>query len=121
MRQKLGIAIAVAKNAPALFLDEPTSGLDPAATADLLEALRRQRECGNAILMNTHDIFRARQLADRVGIMLDGRLVDEFVASDLSAHELEEIYLSYMSASQGRGIQGRRRTRLASANEVGQR
>ena len=98
MRQKLGIAIAVAKNAPALFLDEPTSGLDPGAAADLLESLRRQRDRGNAILMNTHDIFRARQLADRVGIMLDGRLVAEFAAAELNAHELEEIYLSYMSS-----------------------
>src|SRR5512136_2607485 len=68
MRQKLGIAIAMIKDAPALLLDEPTAGLDPKAGAEFLETLVDLRKCGKAILMSTHDIFRAKDVADRVGI-----------------------------------------------------
>ena len=96
MRQKLGIAIAIAKNAPALLLDEPMSGLDPKAAAELVTILETLRAEGKAILMSTHDIFRARELADRVGIMKDGRKVAELTRGDLQRIDLERLYLEYM-------------------------
>lgn len=61
MRQKVGIAIALAKEAKALLLDEPTSGLDPSASHEFSQLLRKLRERGVAILMATHDLFRAKQ------------------------------------------------------------
>ena len=77
MRQKLGISIAIIKNAPAILLDEPTSGLDPKAAEEFLEIFGELKREGKAILMSTHDIFRAKEIADRVGIMKEGRLVME--------------------------------------------
>ena len=63
MRQKLGISIAIIKNAPAILLDEPTSGLDPKAATEFLEIMDELKTEGKAILMSTHDIFRARRSA----------------------------------------------------------
>ena len=65
MRQKLGIAIAIVKNAKNIILDEPTSGLDPKAGAEFMGLLRELRAEGRAIFMSTHDIFRAKEEADR--------------------------------------------------------
>jgi ABC-2 type transport system ATP-binding protein len=96
MRQKVGLAIALIKDATNILLDEPTSGLDPKAAAELIVLLKEQRNQGKTIFMCTHDIFRAKELADRVGIMKEGRLVmvknrDEFLKEDL-----EKVYLDYM-------------------------
>jgi ABC-2 type transport system ATP-binding protein len=98
MRQKLGIAIAILKQAPALLLDEPTSGLDPKAAADFVDLLVRLRNEGKAILMSTHDIFRAKEIADRVGIMKAGMLVMEKTSKELEAEDLQKLYLGYMEA-----------------------
>lgn len=99
MRQKLGIAIAILKQAPALLLDEPTAGLDPKAAADFVELLLRLRNEGKAILMSTHDVFRAKELADTVGIMKEGVLIMERTREDLQYEDLEKLYLKYMEVS----------------------
>ena len=78
MRQKVGIAIAIAKNAKALLLDEPTSGLDPSAANEFSQLLKEAGSNGVAILTTTHDLFHAKQTATRIGIMKQGRLVAEF-------------------------------------------
>ncbi|GAB3563843.1 ABC transporter ATP-binding protein [Spirosoma luteolum] len=93
MRQKVGIAIALAKQAKALLLDEPTSGLDPKASNEFSEILTSLAQSGTAILMATHDIFRAREVGTRIGIMRAGHLVESLDARDLTANELEAIYL----------------------------
>ena len=77
MRQKVGIAIALAKKVKALLLDEPTSGLDPKAANEFSEILKELSKGGTAILMATHDIFRAKEVATRIGIMKEGNLVSE--------------------------------------------
>jgi ABC-2 type transport system ATP-binding protein len=94
MRQKLAIAIAVIKNAEALLLDEPMSGLDPRAGNDVMHMLMRLRDQGKAILMSTHDIFRAREMADFIGIMKDGRKLLERSREELKSENLEELYLA---------------------------
>lgn len=99
MRQKLGIAIAILKQAPALLLDEPTSGLDPKAAAEFVELLLALRGEGKAILMSTHDIFRAKEIADVVGIMKEGVLIMEKTREQLEAEDLEKLYLKYMEVS----------------------
>jgi ABC-2 type transport system ATP-binding protein len=93
MRQKVGVAVALARRAQALLLDEPTSGLDPLAAnefAALIEGLRRD---GMAVLMVTHDLFLAKQCGTRIGIMADGRLARVFEASDVDHLGLERAYL----------------------------
>jgi len=99
MRQKLGIAIAIIKDAPALLLDEPTAGLDPKAGTEFLKTLMDLRAKGKAILMSTHDIFRSKDVADRVGIMKEGRKVMERTGEELKHENLEQLYLDYMRAS----------------------
>jgi ABC-2 type transport system ATP-binding protein len=98
MRQKVGIAIALAKDAKALLLDEPTSGLDPSASHEFSVLLRRFAMRGAAVLMATHDLFRAKEVAARVGIMRHGRLVHTLTAGELSHTDLEKLYLEAMEA-----------------------
>ncbi len=93
MRQKVGIAIALAKNAKVLLLDEPISGLDPKAANEFSAILKELSAGGTTILMATHDIFRAREVAHRIGIMNEGNLVSELEAHNISANELEQLYL----------------------------
>jgi len=97
MRQKCGIAIAILKNAPAILLDEPTSGLDPKAGREFIRLLDDLRSEGKAILMSTHDIFRAKDIADTVGIMNLGKLVMQRSAGDLRGEDLEKLYVQYMA------------------------
>jgi len=97
MRQKSGIAIAILKDAPAILLDEPTSGLDPKAGFEFMQLLHSLREEGKAILMSTHDIFRAKEIADTVGIMKQGQLVMQRTAEELAGESLEDLYMAYMA------------------------
>lgn len=97
MRQKCGIAIAMLKDAPAILLDEPTAGLDPQAGHDFISLLGSLRDEGKAILMSTHDIFRAREIADTVAIMDRGRIIMQRQAADLAGQDLEHLYLQYMA------------------------
>ena len=96
MRQKVGIAIAIAKEAEALLLDEPTSGLDPQASNEFSGLIERLKERGVAVLMATHDLFRAKETGTRVGIMRYGRLVTEIGTDEIGHADLERIYLEHM-------------------------
>ena len=96
MRQKVGIAIAIAKRAKALLLDEPTSGLDPKAANEFSELLKKMSVSGAAILMATHDLFRAKETGTRVGIMKHGRMVAEMTTGEIGHADLECIYLDHM-------------------------
>lgn len=96
MRQKVGIAIAIAKRARALLLDEPTSGLDPQAANEFTALLRALAADGAAVLMATHDLFRAKEIGARVGIMKRGRLVRSLETTEIGHADLERIYLEHM-------------------------
>jgi len=93
MRQKVGIAIALAKNADAILMDEPTSGLDPKATAEFTSICKKLATEGKAIFMATHDIFNAVNVGSRIGIMKQGSLVHTIDTADISASELQKLYL----------------------------
>lgn len=97
MRQKCGIAIAILKDAPAILLDEPTAGLDPKAGYEFIQLLDKLRSENKSILMSTHDIFRAREIADTVGIMNEGRLIMQAGKDELSDKDLEQLYMKYMA------------------------
>jgi ABC-2 type transport system ATP-binding protein len=96
MRQKVGIAIAMAKKAKALLLDEPTSGLDPQAANEFSQLLNKAKDGGAAILMATHDLFHAKQTGTRVGIMKQGTLVATLNSEEISHIDLEQLYLKHM-------------------------
>lgn len=93
MRQKVGIAIALAKNADVILMDEPTSGLDPKATAEFTRLCRELAAEGKTILMATHDIFNAVNVGTRIGIMKEGALVHTVNTGDITATQLQQLYL----------------------------
>ncbi|RXM38404.1 ABC transporter ATP-binding protein [Chryseobacterium sp. CH21] len=96
MRQKVGIAIAYAKKAKVYLLDEPSSGLDPSASNELSALLKKLAENGATVLMASHDIFRVKETSSCIGILKNGLLVKEIPALDVTANELEKIYLDYI-------------------------
>lgn len=98
MRQKVGVAVALAKHADVLLLDEPTSGLDASAANDFSVLVRATAERGIAVLMATHDLFRVKDVAHRLGILRAGRLIRQEQAASLSPLDLEAIYLQELAA-----------------------
>jgi ABC-2 type transport system ATP-binding protein len=96
MRQKVGVAIALAKRAKGLLLDEPTSGLDPKASNEFSALLLQLQSEGAAILMATHDLFRAKETGTVIGIMREGRLVQQLSTGEVSHADVERIYLEHM-------------------------
>jgi ABC-2 type transport system ATP-binding protein len=96
MRQKCGIAIAIAKDADVIILDEPTSGLDPKSGKEFIGILGELKNEGKTIFMTSHDIFRAREISDRIGIMKQGKLLCEMTKKDIQNIDLEALYVDYM-------------------------
>jgi ABC-2 type transport system ATP-binding protein len=96
MRQKVGIALAKAREAKALLLDEPTSGLDPQASNEFSELLQDMKERGVATLMATHDLFRAKEIGTHIGIMKSGKLIHLLNSDEITLNELEHLYLETM-------------------------
>jgi ABC-2 type transport system ATP-binding protein len=96
MRQKVGISIALAKDAKALLLDEPTSGLDPQASNEFASILGDMSRQKISILMATHDLFRAKESGTHIGIMKKGRLVESLTTEEIGHADLEKLYLRHM-------------------------
>ncbi len=101
MRQKLGIAVAILKDAPNLILDEPTSGLDPKSGQEFLDLLLELKNKEKSIFISSHDIFRAKFIADRVGFMQNGRLVMMKTSDELQGEDLNKLYVEYMQEHSG--------------------
>ncbi len=97
MRQKCGIAIAILKDTKAILFDEPTSGLDPKAGYEFIRLLNDLKDEGKAVLMSTHDIFRAKEAADTIAIMNEGKFLMKEKASTLFDKDLESLYMQYMA------------------------
>lgn len=73
-QRRLALAIAVAHDPQVLFLDEPTAGLDVASRVELHDVMRERRADGSTIVLATHDMAEAEEMADRVAILLHGRI-----------------------------------------------
>lgn len=95
MRQKVAIALALARRTEALLLDEPTSGLDPQSTAEFNRLLLALRGRGVAILMVTHDLLSAADVADRIGFLDAGRLVEDVAASGPERFDVRALHQRY--------------------------
>ncbi|MDK1285791.1 ABC transporter ATP-binding protein [Pseudoalteromonas umbrosa] len=97
MRQKVGIAFAIIRQAKVLLLDEPTSGLDPSATLEFIRIIEQLVKKGAAILMVTHDFYCAHTLADKIGIMDKGTLLTLLDNKQLPLQTLENTYHELIS------------------------
>lgn len=74
-KRRLALALAVAHQPPVVFLDEPTAGLDVATRAELHRLMNELREEGTTLILSTHDMAEAEEMADRVAILLQGEIV----------------------------------------------
>jgi ABC-2 type transport system ATP-binding protein len=101
MRQKVSIALALARKVPALLLDEPTSGLDPQAAAEFHALLARLRAQGVAVLMVTHDLFGAVETADRIGFLDKGQMAEEVPAAGVERFDVRALHRRYARLEAG--------------------
>lgn len=105
-RQRLGIASALLHEPKVFIIDEPMVGLDPIHARVVKEELRRQSRAGGTVLMSTHLLHIAEEVADRIGIIHRGKLLFVGTLEQLRAAQakqglnLEEIFLEMVSDSQ---------------------
>ena len=95
MRQKVAIALALLRDTPVLFLDEPTSGLDPVAIDEFNRLIRALAAEGRTVLMVTHDVYGACQVADRIGLLWQGELVGLFSAEEGQTIDTETVHRAF--------------------------
>jgi ABC-2 type transport system ATP-binding protein len=82
-RRRLDVALGIVGRPRLLFLDEPTTGFDPEARRQFWSLIRSLRDLGTTMLLTTHYLDEAEELADRVGVIARGRLVEVAVPSEL--------------------------------------
>ncbi len=94
-RQKVGIVQALMHRPALLLLDEPTSGLDPLMQKTVLALLRQAREDGATVFFSSHNIPEVEEIADRVGIIRDGRLVEVLAPEDLRRRAVRRVWVRF--------------------------
>ena len=88
-QRRLDLGIALVGDPDLIFLDEPTTGFDPGARRTAWETIRSLRGLGKTVLLTTHYLDEAEQLADRVAVLRDGVIVREGRPSDLTGGAVE--------------------------------
>ena len=83
MRRRLDIAMSLIGNPPVIFLDEPTTGLDPQARIEVWQAVKELAARGTTVLLTTQYLDEAEQLADRIAILHEGRIIVNGTLSEL--------------------------------------
>ncbi len=101
LRRKLLVGIAMLGNPRAMVLDEPTTGLDPHSRREVWDLIRRYQRDGAAVLLTTHYMEEAEYLADRVGIISRGRLVDVGTVDELHSRIVNRYKLTYRLPDSG--------------------
>ena len=85
-QRRLDVAIGLSGDPDLLFLDEPTTGFDPSARRDAWGMIRNLRDLGKTVVLTTHYMDEAQNLADRVAIMIKGKIVVEGTPDELLSH-----------------------------------
>ncbi|MGC7098204.1 ABC transporter ATP-binding protein [Amycolatopsis lurida] len=112
MRRRLDIAMSLIGNPPIVFLDEPTTGLDPQARIEVWQAVRELAARGTTVLLTTQYLDEAEQLADRIAILHEGRIIVNGTLTELKQllppakveyvekqPSLEEVFLSLVGGN----------------------
>lgn len=95
MKQRLGIAMALINSPKLLILDEPTNGLDPVGIAELRELIRSFTNRGISVIISSHILSEVDQVADKVGILVNGRLAYEG-NNDKGSNYLENLFMDIL-------------------------
>jgi len=98
-KRRLALALAIAHNPPVLILDEPTAGLDVHSRVELHEIIRELKKSGTTILIATHDMAEAEEMADRVAILLRGEIVTIGTPLEITATGVELTKVSVRTAN----------------------
>jgi sodium transport system ATP-binding protein len=103
MRQKVQIAIALVHDPDVIVFDEPTNGLDVLTARVVTDYLKELRDAGKTIIVSTHIFSLVERICDRVGIIIDGRLVLEEPLSAIAGGELglEELFFNLVKTESG--------------------
>ena len=91
MKQRIGLAAAIAGNAGNLMLDEPVNGLDPAGVQWLRALIRGQADAGKAVLLSSHLLSELELVADKVVMLDQGRIIRQGMIKDLEADKVRKI------------------------------
>src|SRR5438309_4575981 len=94
-KRRLDLGVALVGDPDLVFLDEPTTGFDPAARRAAWEMIRSLRSLGKTVLLTTHYLDEAEQLADRVAVLREGRIVREGTPRELTGGELTEVEIRF--------------------------
>jgi ABC-2 type transport system ATP-binding protein len=94
-KRRLDLGIALVGDPDLVFLDEPTTGFDPAARRAAWEMIRSLRSLGKTVLLTTHYLDEAEQLADRVAVLRNGVIVREGTPAELTGGPLNEVEIRY--------------------------
>jgi ABC-2 type transport system ATP-binding protein len=113
MRRRLDIAMSLVGDPPVVFLDEPTTGLDPQSRLEVWQAVRELAACGTTVLLTTQYLDEAEQLADRIAILHQGRIVVDGTLAELrqllppatveyveKQPSLEDVFLALVGSNQ---------------------
>ena len=116
MRRRLDIAMSLIGNPQVIFLDEPTNGLDPQARIEVWQAVKELAEHGTTVLLTTQYLDEAEQLADRIAILHEGRIIVNDTLAELKLllppakveyvekqPTLEDVFLSIVGADGEQG------------------
>jgi ABC-2 type transport system ATP-binding protein len=120
MRRRLDIAMSLIGNPPVIFLDEPTTGLDPQGRIEVWEAVKELAGLGTTVLLTTQYLDEAEQLADRIAILHEGRIIVNGTLAELKQllppakieyvekqPSLEEVFLAVVGGGSKAGADRR--------------
>ena len=104
MKQRLGLAMALTGNPDFLVLDEPSNGMDIEGRADMHQLLEELKNEGVSILLSTHLVHEAEQIADRISVIHEGKLLESGLKDELlnQIESLEKWYLKRVRENSGR-------------------
>jgi ABC-2 type transport system ATP-binding protein len=111
-KRRLDLGVALVGDPDLVFLDEPTTGFDPAARRAAWDMIRNLRSLGKTVLLTTHYLDEAEQLADRVAVLRDGRIVSEGTPRELTGGGLGEVEIRYRHDGQDVVLRTTEPTRL---------
>jgi len=95
-KRRLDLALGIIGNPRVLFLDEPTTGFDPSARRGAWEVIRGLRDLGTTIMLTTHYMDEAQELADRVAVISGGKIVEEGTPATLGGRDLARARIRFL-------------------------
>ena len=130
MRRRLDIAMSLIGNPPVIFLDEPTTGLDPQARIEVWQTVKELAGQGTTVLLTTQYLDEAEQLADRIAILHEGRIIANGTLAELKQllppakveyvekqPTLEDVFLAIVGAHGKDDEAPHRRARVRTSND----